>query len=112
MNETQHLTEIDFETLTAEESRELLNLLRSEIDVIDEQIALLLNERAKKSALIGRIKKFIGHPNYSPQREKEIIKKLMQIADTQLGPSALMRIYERVIDEFRAIQRREREKEV
>lgn len=112
MNETQHLTEIDFETLTEEEGRELLNLLRSEVDNIDEEIALLFNERAKKSVLIGRIKKFLSRPNYSPKREKEIIQKLMQITNSQLGPSALMRIYERVIDEFRAIQRREREKEV
>jgi len=112
MNETQHLTDIDFDTLTLEESRELLNLLRSEVDNIDEEITLLLNERAKKSALIGKIKKFLGRPNYSPQREKEIIQKLVQIANSQLGPSALRRIYERIIDEFRAIQRREREKEV
>ncbi|GBD87662.1 bifunctional 3-deoxy-7-phosphoheptulonate synthase/chorismate mutase [bacterium BMS3Abin03] len=112
MNEAQHLTEIDFETLTEEESRELLNMLRSEVDNIDAEIVELLNERAKRAALIGKIKKFLGRPNYSPQREKEIIKKLLQIADAQLGPSALMRIYERIIDEFRAIQRREREKEV
>ena len=35
MNEAQHLTEIDFETLTEEESRELLNMLRSEVDNIE-----------------------------------------------------------------------------
>ncbi len=110
MNETQHLTELNIDELTEAESRELLEMLRSEVDELDKEIAELLKERAKKSALIGKIKKHLGLPNYTPQREKEIIKKVMQYADATLSPSALMRIYERIIDEMRAIQKRERER--
>ena len=108
MNNTQLITEIKIDSLTEEESRELLELIRSEVDAIDEEITHLLNKRAQKSELIGRLKKIIGLHNFSPEREREITESLLNLTAPELGRSALLRIFERIIDESRAIQKRVR----
>lgn len=49
-------------------------------------------------------------PTYAPEREKEISKKINLYREDPLSNEALQRIYERIIDESRAIQREEAEK--
>lgn len=109
MNNKESLAEIKIDSLSREESRELLEIIRSEVDEIDIEITELLNRRAQKSELIGRLKQMIGLANYSPAREKEIINNLLKLASPELGTSTLLRIFERIIDESRAIQKRVRD---
>ena len=98
----------ELNSLSAEEKEEILKKLRIEIDLIDKQIVPLLSRRTLMSVLIGRVKTSMNLPTYSPEREKEISKKISLFAEEPLRPEALLRIYERILDESRAIQREEK----
>jgi chorismate mutase-like protein len=49
---------------------------RKGIDLIDQKLLILLNERLRIAMEIGKIKKGMGKKIYDPKREKEILKKL------------------------------------
>ena len=100
--------ENELNSLSKEEKEEILKKLRNEIDAVDKQIVPLLSKRTLMSVLIGRIKRSMNLPTYSPEREKEISKKISLYAEEPLRPESLLRIYERILDESRAIQREEK----
>ena len=102
--------ENELNSLSFAEREEILKKLRNEIDGIDRQIVPLLSKRTLFSVLIGRVKRSMNLPTYSPEREKEISKKISLYAEEPLSPEALLRIYERILDESRAIQREEKNK--
>jgi len=84
-----------------------LDDLRKDIDRVDEVIVRLLNERARVACEIGRLKKADGVPVYQPEREKEVIDHVRSIAvEGPLGPEAIVRLFERIIDEARRLERR------
>lgn len=56
-----------------------IKTLRDEIDVIDEKILHLLNERADLALQIGEIKKEDNLEYYNPKREQEIIERLQRL---------------------------------
>ena len=67
-------------------------------------IVRLLNERARVACEIGRLKKAEGVPVYQPDREKEVIDHVRSIAvEGPLGPEAIVRLFERIIDEARRL---------
>lgn len=88
-----------------ESDKELTNL-REELDRIDDEIALLLIKRLEKSYLIGKIKKSISINTYTPEREREILSRIADSVEDQNIKIHLKRIFERIIDESRAIQRK------
>ena len=49
---------------------------RKEIDLIDQKLLILLNQRLRIAQKIGKIKKEMGKKIYDPEREKEILEKL------------------------------------
>jgi chorismate mutase/prephenate dehydratase len=49
---------------------------RKEIDLIDQKLLILLNQRLRIAREIGKIKKEMGKKIYDPEREKEILEKL------------------------------------
>ncbi len=100
--------ENELNSLSKEEREEILKRLRNEIDTIDKQLVPLLSKRTLMSVLIGRVKRSMNLPTYSPEREKEISKKISHYAEEPLRPESLLRIYERILDESRAIQREEK----
>ena len=84
-----------------------LDGLRDDIDRVDEVIVRLLNERARVAVEIGRIKKAANVPIYQPDREKQVIEHVRGIAtEGPLGPDAIARLFERIIDEARRLERR------
>ncbi len=83
--------------------------LRNEVDRTDEAIIDLLMKRIDLSLEIGRIKSTVGLNTYDARREKEIDNNIDKLAENPDLQKHLKRIYERIIDECRAIQR-EREK--
>ena len=91
-----------------------LQSLREEIDRIDEVIVRLLDRRARCAYAIGRIKNELGLPIYEPQREATVIARVKAV-NVQLGgpldEDAIGRLYERIMDEARRIQRIEAKKE-
>jgi|ERR671936_2543576 chorismate mutase len=83
-----------------------LDELRDDIDRVDEVIVRLLNERARVAVEIGRIKKERGMPIYQPEREKQVLAHVRSIAvEGPLGPDAIARLFERIIDEARRLER-------
>ena len=89
------------EVLTIEE-------LRKRIDAIDEQLVRLLNDRVACAVEVGRLKHEAGLPIYQPEREAVVFNKVRESAAGLAGPlssEAVVRIFERVIDEARRAER-------
>jgi chorismate mutase len=99
------------ESLILVEGRLSIERWRKEIDSIDEQLIRLLNERSKCAIELGRIKREIGLPIYSPDRESEVIAHVENINPGPLDSRAVRRLFERIIDESRRIERVTVEKE-
>jgi chorismate mutase len=82
--------------------------LRAEIDQIDEVIVRLLDSRARCAYAIGRVKHAEGRPVYEPAREASVLAHVRDVNKSLGGPlddEAIVRLFERVIDEARRIQR-------
>lgn len=79
---------------------------RERIDAIDAAVILLLNERARYAAQIGRIKRAIGLPVYVPTREEEVLQNVMRANPGPLPAPSVRRLFERIIDETRALERK------
>jgi chorismate mutase len=83
--------------------------LRQRIDGLDEQLVRLLNERARCALEIGQIKKDMGLPMYQPEREADVLRRVRAASVAgggPLGPEAIVRLFERVIDEARGLELR------
>jgi chorismate mutase len=78
---------------------------RQRIDQIDTQLMKLLNSRSACAVEIGRIKKRLGLPAYSPEREAWILERVMRESPGPLQPEAVRRVFERIIDESRRLER-------
>jgi len=84
-----------------------LDELRQDIDRVDEVLVRLLNERARCVCEIGRLKRDLGIEVYQPDREKDVIRHVRAVAcEGPLGPDAVARLFERIIDEARRLERR------
>lgn len=89
---------------------EVLNIeeLRARIDVIDEQLVRLLNVRVACAVEVGRLKGEAGLPVYQPEREAQVLAGVRRSATDLAGPltaDAVVRIFERIIDEARRAER-------
>ncbi len=78
---------------------------RERIDAVDEAVIHLLNERAVYAARIGQIKQALGLPVYVPSREEDVLQNVLRASTGPLPPTAVRRLYERIIDETRALER-------
>ena len=84
-----------------------LDELRDDIDRVDEVLVRLLNERARVACEIGKLKKVLGIEIYQPEREKQVLAHVRGIAsEGPLGSDAIARLFERIIDEARRLERR------
>jgi chorismate mutase len=79
--------------------------LRRKIDALDEAIVRLLNARAACALEIGRCKKQVGLAIYQPSREAEVLGHVQSINPGPLDDSAIRRLFERIIDEARRLER-------
>ncbi len=82
-----------------------LEELRRRIDMLDEHIVRLLNARAACAIEIGRLKKALNMPIYQPEREKEVLEHVRQLTTGPLDDEAIKRLFERIIDEARHLER-------
>jgi chorismate mutase len=82
-----------------------LDDLRKRIDLLDESLVRLLNARAACALEIGRVKRAIGVPVYQPQREAEVLRHVEAINTGPLDAHAIKRLFERIIDEARHLER-------
>jgi len=84
---------------------ERLKQLRDAIDAIDQQLVEKLNERAHLAGEIGRIKHEAGAPVFQPEREAEVVRKVVAASKGPLPDTALEAIYREIMSAARAIQR-------
>ena len=82
---------------------------RKRIDALDVRILALLNERTRVVEEIGRIKQELGLPIYEPKREDDVFQNVVTHNQGPLPPEAVRRLFERIIDEMRTLQRMRRE---
>lgn len=80
--------------------------LERKIDKLDSEILRLLNKRAHFSVEIAKIKKQTNLPIHSPDREKFITERMVdENIGRPLGENGVRRIFERIIDEFRKLEK-------
>ena len=79
--------------------------LRKRIDLLDESLVRLLNARAACALEIGRIKREMGVAIYQPQREAEVLRNVQSLNNGPLDQPAIKRLFERIIDEARHLER-------
>lgn len=82
-----------------------LDELRRRIDMLDEHIVRLLNARAACAIEIGRLKKALDLPIYQPEREAEVLRHVQELTTGPLDEPAIKRLFERIIDEARHLER-------
>jgi chorismate mutase len=80
---------------------------RKQIDEIDKKLVELLSLRAQAAHEIGKLKKVAAMPIYEPDREHSVFENVKKINRGPLPDRDLLRIYERIIDIMRQIQREE-----
>ena len=85
--------------------QERLALHRTEIDRIDLELLALLNRRTAEVEQIGAIKKESDLPVYEPKREDEVFRNVVTHNAGPLPADAVRRIFERIIDEMRTLQK-------
>jgi len=78
---------------------------RKRIDELDHKLVELLNQRAQCAVEIGRLKRNTKLPVYEPDREKIILENVCRANRGPLSDDDLKRVYERMIDVMRTIQR-------
>jgi chorismate mutase-like protein len=88
-----------------EQAVERLAVHRERIDRIDLQLLSLLNERTKEVEQIGSIKEQCSMPVYEPKREDEVFRNVMEHNSGPLPSDAVRRIFERIVDEMRTLQK-------
>ena len=79
---------------------------RKQIDEIDQQLVKLLNDRSRCAVEIGHIKKKLNMEAWQPSREAEILRNIVKSNPGPLDDAAIRRLFERIIDEARALERR------
>jgi chorismate mutase len=97
--------------MTNEEAQEALSRHRLEIDELDLEILRLLNARTRVVEKIGAIKREAHLPVYEPKREDEVFRNVLDGNRGPLPPDAVKRLFERIIDEMRTLQRERMHKE-
>ena len=81
------------------------DVLRKRIDDIDAELVALLSERATCALEIGRLKEAEGLPIYQPAREVQVIAHVREANRGPLDDDAIARLFERIIDEARRLER-------
>ena len=72
--------------------------LRRRIDACDEQIVQLINERLKVALEVGELKTREGLPIRIPEREDEIIAKILKLNKGPCPSDVLKKVYRILID--------------
>lgn len=92
-------------TLTKEAAERELRRLREAIDRVDEVLVRLLNQRARYAIELGEAKGVLDLPIYSPEREKQVLENVEQWSEGPLASITVRRLFERIIDESRTVER-------
>jgi len=78
---------------------------RDAIDAIDAQLVALLSSRAQNVVEIGRLKGLLQMEIYQPAREEAVLRHVRSVNPGPLDGDAIARLFERIIDEARRLER-------
>jgi chorismate mutase/prephenate dehydratase len=95
-------------TLTPARAAATLKHLRTQIDKLDLQILKLVNERAGLAAEIGKLKNDHGAEVFSPAREEEVLKNVLEAHEKGKGPldaDTVRAIFRELMSGSRALQK-------
>jgi len=81
-----------------------IDILRKQIDAIDQQLLELLNERARLAQQIGAEKQQLGLPVFVPEREQQILDRLQQLNPGPLTAFAIREIFALIIQSCRFLE--------
>jgi chorismate mutase len=82
-----------------------INEIRIRIDLLDDVLLRIFNERARLALEIGHLKKGLNLPVFDPSREKRIFARMKDENPGPLDDGAIVRLFERVVDESRRLER-------
>ena len=77
---------------------------RSRINSIDNQILNLLNQRAEAALQIGDLKRRQDAPSYVPEREAEVLSRLVAAASGPLPPEAVTAVWREILSACRVLE--------
>ena len=86
-----------------------LTELRAAIDEVDGELLTLLHRRAEISRMVGAAKKDEGGPVFRPEREQEVVERLLRINRESRGEGLpdehIARRWREIFSSSRALQR-------
>jgi len=83
---------------------ESIKHLRQKIETLNDQILGLLNERAKIAQEVGFMKAKIKMDSYVPQREEEILQRLIERNSGLFPKSAIAPVFREIISACRSLE--------
>ncbi|HEX9974406.1 MAG TPA: chorismate mutase [bacterium] len=81
---------------------------REEIDNLDKSIIKLVNDRAKVSLKILQEKQKLNLQIYDPQREEQVLQKVMQENNGPLSADQIKSIFKIIIESCRNVQNQQK----
>ncbi len=84
-----------------------LRKIRQQIDEIDSKLVYLFNQRAEIVLELAKEKVRMGKKLFDPARERDIFVHVTDMNPGPLAPEAIVRLFERLIDESRRLERTE-----
>lgn len=82
-----------------------LKNLRRKIDIVDKKITELLNLRARITLDIAQLKRKCGKSIYSPDREREVLRKVILTNKGPLNDEALQTIYREIMSSSLSLEK-------
>lgn len=79
--------------------------LRTAIDGIDTQLVELLNQRAELARQVGQIKQATGAPVFRPEREAEVLRKVVARSHGPLPDAGMSAVFREIMSACRALER-------
>lgn len=89
----------------SQDAHRTLARCRERIDAIDRRLVELLNERTVIVEEIGRVKQAANLAIYEPKRETQVFDNITSHNQGPLSADGVKRIFERIIDEMRRVQK-------
>lgn len=84
-------------------ARELTSL-RRRIDVIDQRLTRLLNQRATLALEVGQIKQRQGRAVFDRRRESKILRQVIQASVGPLSPDSIRLIFREILHQSRRLE--------
>ena len=83
-----------------------MEVLRAEIDSVDEEIVRLLDRRARLARKIGEIKQENGLEAYAPARERAVLNRVMGLSEGDFPQAGLEAVFREVISSSISLEAR------